>query len=162
MFASLASDPNIDRDTERILVSETISSTDPRSLSPEAAAAKRKEIAGLIARNTWKTVCKRDVRDSANILGGRFILTIKDVNTGNEFFKARQVVQGYKDREKAQLVYNSTTLMQSSTNLILSFAALFRFRVWNQEATQAYTHSALALMRKSFYNPQRKTSIILK
>jgi hypothetical protein len=86
MFASLASDPNIDRDTERILVSETMSSTDPRSLSPEAAAAKRKEIAGLIARNTCKTVCKRDVRDSANILGGRFILTIKDVNTGNEFF----------------------------------------------------------------------------
>jgi Reverse transcriptase (RNA-dependent DNA polymerase) len=137
-------------------MSETISSTDPRATSPEAAAAKRKEIAGLIARNTWKIVCKQDVRDSANILGGRFILTIKDVNTGNEFFKARYVVQGHKDREKAQLVHNSTTLMQSSTKLILSFAALFRFRVWNQDVTQAYTQSALALMRKIFLQPAKK------
>jgi Reverse transcriptase (RNA-dependent DNA polymerase) len=155
MFSSLASHPNIDRDKEQILVSETISSTDPRATSPEAAAAKRKKIAGLIARNTWKIVCKQDVRDSANILDGRFILTIKDVNTGNQFFKARYVVQGHKDCEKAQLVHNSTTLTQSSTNLILSFAALFRFRVWNQDVTQAYTQSALALMRKIFLQPAK-------
>jgi hypothetical protein len=57
MFSSLASHPNIDRDTEQILVSETKWSTDPRATSPEAAAAKRKEIAGLIARDTWKIVC---------------------------------------------------------------------------------------------------------
>jgi hypothetical protein len=41
MFASIGSDPNIDRDTGQTLVSETISSTDRRATSPEAAAAKR-------------------------------------------------------------------------------------------------------------------------
>jgi hypothetical protein len=156
MFASIASDPNIDRDTEQILVSETISSTDPRATSPEAAAAKRKEMAGLIARNTWKIVCKRDVRDSANILGGRCILTINSSILGTSFLQARCVVQGHKDRGKALLVHSSTTLMQSSTKLIISFAALFRLRVWNQDVTQAYTRSALPLMRKIVLQPAQK------
>jgi hypothetical protein len=46
--------------------------------------------------------------------------------------------------------------MQSSTKLILCFAALFRFRVLNQDVTQAYTQSALALMRKIFLQPAKK------
>jgi hypothetical protein len=46
--------------------------------------------------------------------------------------------------------------MQSSTKLILSFAALFRFRVWNQDVTQAYTKSASALMRKIVLQPAKK------
>jgi hypothetical protein len=77
---------HVSRDTGQILVSETMSSTDRRALSPEAAAAKRKEIDGLIARNTWKIFSKQDVRDSVNILGGRCILTIKDVNNWERFF----------------------------------------------------------------------------
>jgi hypothetical protein len=51
---------------------------------------------------------------------------------------------------------NSTIVMQSSTQLIPSFAALFRFRVWNQDVTQANIQSALALMRKIVLQPAKK------
>ena len=137
-------------------VSEVIKCTDPRSLSDAAISAKRKEIGGLLSRKTWKVVCERDVPTDANIMGGRFVLTLKDVGTDKPFFKARYVVQGHRDKDKDYLVHDSTTLHQHSTKLILSLAAIFGFRIWNQDVTQAYTQSDKALMRQVFVRPKKK------
>jgi hypothetical protein len=136
-------------------------STDPRASSPEVAAAKRKEIAVLIACNTRKIVCVQDVRDSAKILGGPFILTIKYVNTGNEFLSSLRY-SGHKDIVKSQLVHNSTTLMISSSKLIHSFAALFRFVFGIRMFLKRIPNPHWRLCAKSFYRPQRKTSIYFK
>ena len=40
---------------------------------------------------------------NANILGGRFVLAIKDEGTKDEVWKARFVVQGYRDKLKRLL-----------------------------------------------------------
>lgn len=100
-------------------VSENITASEPRAKSAQAMEAKRKEIAGLISRDTWKIICERDLSSDANILGGRFanrehVLTLKDIGTGKEFYKARYVVQGHRDKEKAYLVHDSTTLQQQT------------------------------------------------
>ena len=140
-----------------IHLTQDIPSRDSRASSNAAIEAKRKEIAGLISRNTWKIVCETDLPRDANVLGGRFILTLKEAGTEKEFYKARYVVQGHRDKEKAFLVHNSTTLQQQSTKLILSLAAVFGFRIWNQDVTQAYTQSALKLMRTIFLRPPRES-----
>ena len=73
-------------------ITEEIKSNDPRA--SQFSAAKRKEIEGLIKRGTWKIVKKDEVPQNANVLGGRFVLTIKDSGTNKEVYKARYVVQG--------------------------------------------------------------------
>ena len=42
------------------------------------AEAKTKEIQGLLDRGTFKIVEKAMIPDGANILGGRFVLALKD------------------------------------------------------------------------------------
>ena len=66
---------------------------------------KEKEIAGLVDRETWTLVMKEDVPRDSNVLGARFVLTIKDTEKPDPIFKARFVVQGHKDLEKNALVH---------------------------------------------------------
>ena len=57
----------------------------------------KKEIEGLIKRKTWKIVCRSEVPDFANILGGIFVLEINDEGTNREIWKATDLL--YKDIE---------------------------------------------------------------
>lgn len=53
-------------------------------MSQKFSEAKRKEIKGLVEKGTWKIVLKEEVSKDANILNGRFVFTIKNVNTKEE------------------------------------------------------------------------------
>ena len=57
-------------------------------------------------------VCKDDIPHDANVLGGRFVLAIKNVGTDGELFRARFVVHVHTDAEKNILVHNSTITTQ--------------------------------------------------
>lgn len=80
---------------------------------------------------------KDDVPDGAKILGGRFVLSIKNKDCFSELHKERYIVQGQKDIEKNILFYNSSVLKQNSIRLLLSLADIFGFRVWSRDVTQA-------------------------
>jgi hypothetical protein len=90
-----------------VFIAEIIKQGDPRAMKFEEA--KRKEIQGLIDRGTWKVVLKEDVADNANVLGGRFVLAIKDEGTEKEVWKDRFVVHGYRDHLKPSLVHDTAT-----------------------------------------------------
>jgi hypothetical protein len=64
--------------------------SDPRAALFDAA--KQKEIQGLIERGTWKVVLKGEMPENPNLMGGRFVLTIKDSGTSKEICKARYFV----------------------------------------------------------------------
>lgn len=81
-----------------ILVTEVLPSNDPRGNSPDFDHAKAQEITGLLDKKAFRVVLKEDLNRDANVLGGRFVLTIKSKGTDNEIFKARFVVQGHLDR----------------------------------------------------------------
>jgi hypothetical protein len=104
--------------------------------------AKRKEIQGLIDRATWRVVAKEEVSDSANILGGRFFLAIKDAGTDKEVWKARFVVQGYRDHLKISLVHDTATYRQHSSRVLVGLAAIFDINLFSTDTTQAYLQSA--------------------
>jgi hypothetical protein len=46
--------------------------------------AKRNEIRGLLAQETFKIVSKREIPQGAKVLKGRYVLSTKDIGTPNE------------------------------------------------------------------------------
>jgi hypothetical protein len=65
-------------------VSEMITKSDPRYRSPEVQASMRKEIEGIVEKGTWAVTVRSKMPDNANLLNGRYVITIKDIGTERE------------------------------------------------------------------------------
>lgn len=139
-----------------IMITEVIPFGDKRNNDTRFLPAKRKELEGLLKRGTWKVVCSEDIPPDANVIGGRFVLCIKNAETKEPLYKARFIAQGHMDRDKRSIVHNSTTLQQTSIRVILAIAAIFGFRIWSTDITQAYIQSATELMRDIYIRPTKE------
>jgi hypothetical protein len=80
----------------QVHLSGVIGISDPRAAFFDVAM--QRNIQGLIERGTWKVVLKDEMPENPNIMGGRFVLTIKDAGTSKKIYKARYVVQGFRDK----------------------------------------------------------------
>ena len=137
--------------SNKVPLTEVLHPNDPRAQPFDKA--KRKEIEGLIERSTWKVVSRNEVPDNANILNGRFVLAIKDSGTNKEVWKARYVLQGHKDKMKRSFVHDTSTARQFSVKLLVGLAALFDFRLFSTDFTQAYLQSTEELSRDVYVKP---------
>ncbi len=79
-----------------VCLTEIINGKDPRSQSPEMTAAKRAEIAGLLACGTFKVILRKEIPPAGNVLPGRFVLAIKSTEDGEIKIKARCVIGGHR------------------------------------------------------------------
>ena len=134
-------------------ITEVIEPNDPRAWKFDEPI--KKEIEGLIKRKTWKIVCRSEVPDDANILGGRFVLAIKDEGTNREIWKARFIVQGHLDGLKNWLVHNISVIRQHAIKMLVGIAAIFGFQLFSTDVTQAYLQSAEKLQRYIFIDRQK-------
>ena len=139
-----------------VYLTKILSPGDPDCDSRYFRASKFAEVQGLKERETWDVVEKRDMPTGANVLGGRFVLDIKNFGSKDEKARARFVVQGHRDKEKDFLVHNTTSLRQRSVRIIVTFAAVKGYRVFRNDIKQAYLQSDEELSRQIFVVPKRK------
>lgn len=109
---------------------------------------------GLKLWNVWSFVSSSDVPGDSNVLGGIFILTLRNHGTPSEKSKVRYVSQGYNHVAKPFIVHDTTTLRASSIILILTGAAVLWFRIFSHYVTQAYLKSKDNFTRNVYLRPK--------
>jgi len=135
-------------------LTSVVPSQDPRISTTKFREAALKEVDGLRARGTFTAVREAELPRGANIIGGRFVYTLKNVNTKEEFAKARFVAQGYRDQAKWFVVHNLATMRQRSTRLLASTAANMHWRLFAHDITQAYLQSRDVFSRQLYLRPR--------
>lgn len=95
-------------------------------------------------------VLRSEIPSNANKLSCRYALAIKEPGTDREIWKARLVIGGHKDIEKHIMVRSSTTVQQQSLRMLLALAAIFGWKIWTQDISQAFVKSAGELSREIY------------
>jgi hypothetical protein len=110
----------------------------------------------------WKGVLKDEMPENPNIMGDRVVLTINDSGTSKKIYKARYVVQGFRDKKKTSLVHDASTSKQQSMKLLIGLAALFGYRIFSTDVTQTYLQRAEPLMRDIYIKPSAEFELDAK
>lgn len=79
----------------------------------------KNEINGLLERGEFKYIGTKSVPQNANILGGIFVLSIKQPDTAFEKYKARVIVQGHKDKEKKFITHVTKTVPHKNIKTLI-------------------------------------------
>lgn len=124
------------------MIIEVLTTADPRAKPSEMRAVIEKDKCGPAERGAFEIICREAAssdlctaavqrsEERPNIMGGRFVLTIKDFGTGRELYKSQFVVQVLSEAEKALLVHNSTTFQKGSIRVLIALAAFSRQKLW--------------------------------
>jgi hypothetical protein len=107
-------------------------------------------------RETFEVVMREEIPAGANIIGSRFVMALKNTETVQPMWKARFVAQGHTDAERHTLLHDATSLRQTSIRLIVALAAMFGFKVWSGDVSQAYLQAVGRLARQVYLRPARE------
>lgn len=104
---------NLDQPVEELnaFTIRILNTEDERVKLDEFLMAKKDEVGGLNKRQIWTTFKEAQVPKDANVLGGRFIMTLNICNTTDEKENIRYVAHGFNDRDKPYMVHDASTIM---------------------------------------------------
>lgn len=89
---------------------EIFKPSEHRTRSTKCEETIRNEIRGILASGAFKYVNRKQRRPNANVLGGRYLLTIKQPETEAKRYIAIFIVQGHPDKEKENIIHISKTV----------------------------------------------------
>ena len=124
--------------------------------------AKMDEVEQLVKMGTFKFVPESSISKNGTLLHSRFVLTIKNFEEPNQYFKARLVILGHVDPEKPRVVNEAPTVLKSSVRLVLTLIASHSFTVWSRDITLAFIQSKENLKRDVYVRPPKGENILSK
>lgn len=145
-----------EEDLNDTFIIKVVTPTEERAQREDFQIAKQKEVDGLVRRNIWKKVHISTIPRNANIVSGRFALTLKNYGTLEEVPKVRYVSQGFNDSEKPYLAHDVTTLRPTSIREVLSVAPVLGMRLFTHDVTQAYIQSEEHFFTNVFLVPKER------
>lgn len=121
--------------------------------------SRQKEYDGIVSKGGIKVVEVSSVPPSSNIIGNRYVLSIKNPGTDAEKFKARWILQEHHDQYRHRIANDSPILKRMMYQVITSISTtLFQPTVWTRDVEQAYMQSKL-LNRDVYTVPPREASL---
>jgi hypothetical protein len=111
---------------------------------PEVQNAKLKELEGLFDRHTFALVEDSELPNDANLMGSRFVLSVKDQD-GRAAYEARLVIQGHRDTQKDCIVAEAPMVSRLAVRTLISVSVIFSFRLRVIDIKQAYLQSSSKL-----------------
>lgn len=90
---------------------------------------------------------------NGNVMGGRFVLATKDPREDSEGYKARFIIQGFKDKEKDLLINEASNVGIPGIRLLFALAGILGLQVWSDDVQQAYIQGG-ELDRLVYLNPK--------
>lgn len=100
----------------------------------------------------WRVVKRTEVPKDENIMGGHFILMLKNHGAPKEKAKVPYVAQVYIGCDQLEIVQDTANIRPSSTRLILSIATLDCFQLFSHDITQAHLQSKNKLTRRIYFH----------
>lgn len=71
------------------------------------------------------------------MLGGQFVLAIKNVGTKEETHKTIFIAQGHTDAQKNMIFHNSSNVKRQRRRFITALATIYGLKIWTQDVLQA-------------------------
>lgn len=112
--------------------------SEDRAALPVCISFIEEGLNGLLTRDVFRLGDKKTLLAKANLLCGRIIRCLKNIRTSDDKFKARFVVERYRDTERGPLVEDSATLRHFSLSPIMAIASSYHLKVWSLESNQAW------------------------
>lgn len=94
------------------------------------------------------------------MLGGKFVIAIKDEGTNKGVLRDRFIFQRYTNKLKTALVHEIATLRQHSNRGLVGLAEICGFRLFSTHVIQAYLQSAEKLMGDVHIKPTGEFELI--
>lgn len=130
-------------------------------LDPRFTQSRQEEYDGILAKGGVKVVDANSIPPNSNIIGNRYVLTIKNPGTDVEKFKARWILQGHHDQYRNRIANDSPVLMRMMYKVIISISTtLFQCTLWTRDVEQAYMQSK-PLNRDVYTVPPREANLSL-
>jgi hypothetical protein len=78
----------------------TVYLSEDKTETEDFTASRKREVLGLIEKDTFLLVLKTDIPSETRIFNSRFVDEVKNIGTEKAYIKSRLVVQAYNDNKK--------------------------------------------------------------